>query len=196
MSESYFNLISKQIKPTNIVIQKGARLFSQGKIVSRMFYIKSGVVKLSRYNVDGMPIILHVATSQETIAEASLFSKNYHCSAIATVKSEIAAIDKKQLIYYIENNPQAMKKLLLIFSKQVLDLRAINEIKNIRCARERVLVFLQSQMDDYNKVKLNISIKDMAYKIGLAHETFYRELKQLEKIGSISRKYGYINICV
>jgi len=39
-----------------------------------------------------------------------------------------------------------------------------------------------------------MSLKDVAYQIGLAHETFYRELKKLEQAKLLIRKDGYLKL--
>jgi DNA-binding Lrp family transcriptional regulator len=80
-----------------------------------------------------------------------------------------------------------MMALLAIFSHQVRDLRTINEIKNIRSASERILSYIKTNINENQEFKLNLSLKDIAHKIGLAHETFYRELKNLENLGKIKR---------
>ena len=87
-----------------------------------------------------------------------------------------------------------MLKLLTILSHQVRDLRAINEIKNIHSAKQRILTFIKSNVDENNDLILNLSLKDIAQKIGLAHETFYRELKSLEKTNEIQRNTDRITL--
>ena len=101
---------------------------------------------------------------------------------------------KTEIVKYLQENPVEMTHLLAIFARQVRDLRAINEIKNIRSASERILAFIRCNMDENNKMTLDASLKDIAYKIGLAHETFYRELKKLESAGKIKRTDDMIQI--
>ena len=91
----------------------------------------------------GTPVILHTGQQGETIAEASLFSSHYHCSAVTSSASEIHSISKQELLQYLKDNLNKMEKLLSILARQVRDLRAINEIKNIRSANERVLTFIR-----------------------------------------------------
>ncbi len=60
-------------------------------------------------------------------------------------------------------------------------------MKNIRSANERILSYIKTNANENQELRLNLSLKDIAYKIGLAHETFYRELKILEALGEIKR---------
>ena len=187
MPESYFDNISTHLKPLGLSLTKGETLFQQGGVVERIYCVKTGKIKLIRNTIEGTPITLHIAQSGETFAEASLFSNRYHCSAIADSKTEIIYFRKPDLLNYLEQNPAAMKNLLTTFSHQVRELRAINEIKNIRSAKERILAFIRSEMNENMELVLSMSLKDVAHRIGLAHETFYREIKNLEKSGKIMR---------
>lgn len=169
------------------VLDRGEVLFQQGGAVERVYCVKTGKVELVRTTIEGTPITLHTAQSGETFAEASLFSDKYHCTAIANSPAEVLYLRKLELLNYLEQNPAAMKNLLLTFSHQVRELRAINEIKNIRSAKERILAFIRGEMDENKELVLSMPLKDIAHRIGLAHETFYREIKKLEKSGQIIR---------
>ena len=187
MTTSFFTKFAKKLQPKILTLTKGEMLFKQKDDVINIFHIQSGKIQLIRNTVDGTPVILHTGQQGETIAEASLFSNHYHCSAIASLNSEIQYVNKQVLLQYLEDNPHEMKKLLSIFAGQVRDLRAINELKNIRSANERILSFVRNNVNDRKEMILDSSLKYLAHKIGLTHETFYRELKTLEISGIIIR---------
>ena len=187
MTVSFFEKLKNKIKTQKCSLIKGDALFKQNDDISQIFFIKSGKIKLIRNTVDGNPIVLHVGQMGEFIAEASLFSNCYHCSAVADQASEVESISKLDFLSFLEQNPQEMKVLLSIFANQVRDLRAINEIKNIKSANDRILAFIRNNINSDKKILITTSLKDIAYKIGLTHETFYRELKKLEKSDIISR---------
>lgn len=187
MIENLFIEFPDVLIPQCLSLSKGDKLFRQGDSVTNIYFIKTGKIKLIRNTCDGSPIILHTGEQGESIAEASLFSDAYHCSAIADSTSAVLSIKKSLLLAFIQENPKVMMELLAILSHQVKDLRALNEIKNIRSAHERILSYIKTNADENQELKLNLSLKDIAYKIGLAHETFYRELKILENSGKIKR---------
>ena len=182
-----FKKILSDLKTENLSLKKNDILFLQNDKVLNMYFIKAGRLKLQRETLEGFQVIQHIAFKGEVIAEASLYSQRYHCSAIADTKSEISYLRKIDLLNYFEKNPGAMSQLLMLYAHQIKSLRAINEIKNIRSAKERTLAFLRNEMDAESEVKLSISLKDVAYRIGLTHETFYRTLKELEKAQRIIR---------
>jgi CRP-like cAMP-binding protein len=87
-----------------------------------------------------------------------------------------------------------MQELLSVLASQVRDLRAINEIKNIRSANERILTFIRNNVNNEKVMVLDSSLKDIAHKIGLTHETFYRELKKLINSGIIIKNDDTIKL--
>lgn len=194
LSKSIFEKFPSKLKPFTLALAKGDCLFEQGKGVVNLYLINSGRVKLIRNTIDGTPLIAHTSERGETIAEASLFTEHYHCSAIADVPTNVSFVKKKELLQHLDNNPLEMKKLLAVLARQVRDLRTINEIKNIRSAKERILAYIRSNIDNNNEMVLELSLKDTAHKIGLAHETFYREIKKLEESTVIIRKGNHIKL--
>jgi CRP-like cAMP-binding protein len=60
-------------------LKAGEALFRLGDKTGGLCEIVSGRVRLARVDRSGHEIVLHVATPGETLAEASLFSANYHC---------------------------------------------------------------------------------------------------------------------
>lgn len=175
------------LKSGGLSLKKGDILFFQNDEVLNMYFIKIGRLKLQRETVEGFTVIQHVAFSGEIIAEASLFSESYHCSAIADMSTEVSYLSKIDLLNGLEKNAIATKQLLVLYANQIINLRAINEIKNIRSAKERTLAYLKNEMNENGEVKFSISLKDVAYRIGLSHEAFYRTLSSLEKTKQIAR---------
>lgn len=194
MLNVFLNTSQPPLKPELLALRKGSYLFHQGDQVTSFFYVKTGKIKLTRNTIEGGQALIYVALPDETVAEASLFASEYHCSAIADAKSEIVRYKKTDFLHYLEQNPAAMKDVLKMFARQVRDLRAINEMKNIHSAKERILAFINHVMNEHREVHLKMTLKDVAYKIGLAHETFYRELKKLEKAKVLIRKERYLKL--
>jgi CRP-like cAMP-binding protein len=190
----FFEGILSDLKSKTLSLKKGDMLFLQNDEIINMYFIKEGRLKLQRETLEGFTIIQHVAFKGEIIAEASFFSQNYHCSAVADTSTEVSYLRKIDLLNYLEKNLTAMRQLLVLYANQIKNLRAINEIKNIRSAKERTLAFLRNEMDVNSEVKLSISLKDVAYRIGLSHEAFYRTLTDLEKTKLIIRHKQIIKL--
>ncbi len=175
-------------------LKKGEALFRQGEIVTRLHVIDEGRIQLNRNSVDGSPTVLQVALAGEMVAEPSLFSNAYHCTAIADRSSSGFSVRKQDLIEYLSSSPQASMQVMEILAQQIRDLRTLHEIRNIRSAKERAFSYLRLMSDEQDQVQLHMSLKDVAYRLGLSHEAFYRALKQLEDDNLIQREPQLIKI--
>ncbi len=170
-----------------LLLNKAERVFDQGARVQRMHFIVDGRVKLIRHLADGDDVVLHVATAGEMIAEASFFSEMYHCNAIVDKPSEILHIDRDLALKMILSDSQISLDVMSLFAKQIRDLRGLHELRNIRSAQSRILAYLATQASPTGNIQLNMSLRDMAHKLGLAHETLYRALRELETNGQLTR---------
>jgi CRP-like cAMP-binding protein len=185
-SEAIFNRLASGKKQ---FIRNGDTLFGQGDAVENIYVVRRGRIKLIRNTEDGNLVILQLAMAGDIIAEASLFSDIYHCSAVAdSPVAELSRFDRRGLLTALKQIPDAAVDIMELFAHRIRKLRALLEIRNIRSARQRIYAYFQLESNDGNEVLLKMSFKDMAYQLGLAHETFYRELKSLEDEGKIIRK--------
>ena len=100
MFDKLFENFPSELSPQKITLSKGNRLFKQGERVTHIYFIEKGNIKLIRNTRDGTPVILHIGHNKESIAEASLFSQNYHCTAVVNTASEVSLVKKKNLLIF------------------------------------------------------------------------------------------------
>lgn len=174
---------------------RGDHLFRQGDNVESICLVRHGRIKLIRHTPDGHESILQVAMPGDLVAEASLFSEVYHCSAVVeSAAAELCSFDKRSLIRALAEDAGAAMEVAELFARRIRRLRALMEIRNIRSARDRIYSYLELNADAARRVHLHLCLKDMAHELGLAHETFYRNLKLLEQEGRIIRKVEQIRL--
>jgi len=174
---------------------KGDTLFHQGDPIAQVYVIHRGRIKLVRSTVDGNAVVLQVAMAGDLLAEASLFFDTYHCSALVDSKRvELSCFSRIQLLAACQQSSSAAMQLAELFAHRIRKLRAIMEIRNIRSAKQRIYAFLQLEANADRDVLLQMTYKDMAYQLGLAHETFYRAMKQLEVEKRIEKKSHCIHL--
>jgi len=183
------NIFGQFASGKNKILHKGEILFHQGDAIENVYVVQRGRIKLIRNTEDGNPVILQLAMAGDVIAEASLFSDVYHCSAVVDNPSaELSCFNRQGLLAAFKASPATAMKMMELFAHRIRKLRAILEIRNIRSARQRIYSYFQLESDTNKQVQVQLSYKDLAYRLGLAHETFYRELKCLEDEGKIKRK--------
>jgi CRP-like cAMP-binding protein len=142
-----------------------------------------------RVDRSGHEVVLYVAGPGETLAEASLFSAEYHCDAVASSNATARLYPKREVLAGFEKSPKSLLAFSGMLAHLVMNLRTRIEQRNIRSARERVRHFLAINVDaDGRTVELHGTLKDLAAELGLTHESLYRTLAELERAGEIRRK--------
>jgi CRP-like cAMP-binding protein len=161
----------------------------QGDGATAIYAVESGRVRLVRRTVDDHLVVLHTAQAGDVFAEAALFSRAYHCDAIAAVPSRVWRYPKGQLLPALRANPDLSEAFMARLARQVQGLRSRLELRNIRSARERVFQYLLlAAGSDGRTVTLDGPLQDMAADLGLTREALYRTLAALEADGVISRR--------
>ena len=169
-------------------LKAGEALFRLGDKAAGFYEIVSGRVRRVRVDRVGRETVLHVAGPAETLAEASLFSGQYHCDAVANTDATVRVYPKRQVVSVFEKDPKALKTFTAMLAHQVMSLRTRLQQRNIRSARERVRQFLALNIGpDGRTVELHGTLKDLAAEIGLTHEALYRALAALERAGEVKR---------
>jgi CRP-like cAMP-binding protein len=176
-------------------LKAGEVLFRIGGKTIGLYEVIAGRVRLARVDRSGHEIVLHVAGPGETLAEASLFSAQYHCDAVASSHAIVRLYPKRELLAAFGKNPKAAQAFASALARLVMSLRTRIEQRNIRSARERIRHFLTLNVgSDRRTVQLRGALKDLAAELGLTHESLYRTLAALQRAGEISRKGGKITL--
>jgi CRP/FNR family transcriptional regulator, dissimilatory nitrate respiration regulator len=176
-------------------LKTGESLFRRGSKTVGLYGVLSGCVRLVRVDRVGHEAVLHVASAGDTFAEASLFSAQYHCDAIASTNATVRLYPKRELLAALEENPKAMKAFSSTLAHLVMSRRTRIEQRNIRSAGDRARHFLALNVgSDGRTVELRGTLKDLAAKLGLTHESLYRTLAGLERSGHVRRKGGKITL--
>ncbi|RWB97394.1 MAG: Crp/Fnr family transcriptional regulator [Mesorhizobium sp.] len=169
-------------------MSRGEILFRKDDATVGIYEIEEGQVRLSRIDQTGREVILHVAGAGDLIAEASLFSKVYHCDAVAVTDARARLYPKEALLTEFRRNPEAAEAFASRLAHELMALRTRLELRNIRSARERLLNYLALNAGaDGRTMALKGTVKDLAAELGLTHEALYRTLGQLEAEGTIVR---------
>ena len=167
----------------------GQSLFRQGEPVSNLYRLESGRMRLVRHTENGTAVVVHLARSGETFAEASAFADTYHCDAVAETDSRVAAMPKLAFLDKLARDPETTLRFAHLLAGQVMELRARIELRNIRSAQERLMTWLRLRATGNPlKAALDGTWSDVAAEIGLTREVLYRALAKLEANGSIDRE--------
>ena len=191
LSESILNYEKTTIRE----LARNEKLFARGQPAELIFEVVKGSVQLQRHTLGGRTIAIHTAKTGELLAEAALFSSEYHCDAVAKTASTLRCYRKKRVLAALRDDPSKMDLLLRRFARQIQALRFQVEIRNTRSAEDRILLYLEFYVDAENRLlALGGPLQDLAPELGLTREALYRGLAALERRRVIRRAAGSIKL--
>lgn len=171
-----------------ITLKKGQLLFHQGDPASAFYVVLDGWMKLYRNAPDGTEVIIHVAKSGETFAEAAMFMEGaYPVNAEAATIVRLQRISAHSVREHIVANPSFAFSMLGAMSFRLR--RLVNEIENLkrRGAAELVAGFLlqlgEGGEADRSTVTLPFEKALVAARLGIKPESFSRALVRLKDFG-------------
>lgn len=182
------------VAPATRQLAAGNALFRQGDRTFGIFRLVSGRISLTRVTPGGTQVPMHTVLPGELFAEASIFSAQYHCDAIAQRDCEVLVYPKALLTRQLKENKDDLWEFAAELARRVQGLRTALEVRQIRAAPERVLQVLRLRCDTHGTWKIDGTLKQLAEEIGLTHEALYRALASLERLGRIERDDGVIRL--
>lgn len=171
-----FDLLpSAAVQPLDV--KRGDHLFRQGDRTRGLFVAVDISVHLLRMSEAGESIMIHRAAPGTLFAESSLFSKTYHCDAIAQHDGKVFRIGKSAVLRGLEDHAFA-KGYCEMLSVQVHQTRQLREILAVRSAKDRVYAGIVAGL-------LVGTVVDFAATVSLTHEATYRALRALVAEGKL-----------
>ena len=194
MQEPFSHWLIQQLKQDEErILDKGEVLFRAGQPVTKLYLVLSGEIHLIRPLSHGSTLTIHRVLADSILAEASVFAAHYHCDAVAQCTSRLLCYNRQKVQHQLRSQPGFAESLCIQLSTEVQSLRTKLELANIQSADERLLTWIKLQLSPQSgTLIIDRSFKSIASELGLAHETLYRSLKQLEDSKVIQRKPGTI----
>lgn len=181
---------------------KGRIIFMEGEPGEAFYYIKSGLVKISKLSSDGREHILHILNEGHVFAEVTLFSNSpYPATAEILEDAQIGIIKNNDLEKLIVENPELSLELIKYLNKRLVE--AQNKVRNLALYDTfgRTAQALVKLAEDYGKktsqgieLDLNLSRQELANIVGTTRETVIRVLAAFKKEKSIELEKSTIVI--
>lgn len=168
---------------------KNTVLHFEGEPCTCLEIILSGKVAVERIDRDGGLLTIAEFTDDDILGGNLLFSKNpcYPMTITAQQPSQIVSIKKELLFELFCKNPSFLRMYLEYVSDHAFILG--DKIKHAvnRTLRESLVSFLQyeSKKQGATVIKLNMTKKALADKLGIQRTSLSRELAKMKKDGLI-----------
>lgn len=150
----------------------GEYLFHQGEPVLALFVVLDGDVHLIRHQKDGGAIVLQRAGPGELLAEASLFSGQYHCDAVAITNATLRSIPKRQLLDRLRDEPDFAMAWAGHLAREIQNARFRSEVLSLKTIAAR----LDAWRAWHGEMPPKGEWTELARQIGVSPEALYREM--------------------
>ena len=155
------------------MLSQGTYLFHQEDPISSVFVVEEGLVELIRHQRDGATIVLQRGASRTVLAEASMYSENYHCDAIVALPSSVIELPKATFLNRLQEDETFSNLWAAHLAGEVQSARYRSEILSRKTVAERLDGWLVWQGI---KLPSKGQWKNIAIQIGVSPEALYREL--------------------
>lgn len=162
-------------------------VFRRGQPVQAVYQVQAGRVLLRRDEARGGSITLQTAGPGDFVAEASLFSARYHCDGVCPVASKLLVLPAKAVLASLRLDSTFAIDWIRLLSQALMQSRARAERLTLRSPRERILHCLRLEGDARGVFTVPGSLIQWSRALGIAHETLYRVLAELEREGFVAR---------
>ena len=169
-----------------------------GEVCSKLEIILSGKVVIERIDESGNFMTIAEFFSGDVLGGNLMFSKNPHYPMTVTTKQPtvILEINKTRLFQLFSDNHDFLKSYLEYVSDHTVILG--DRIKHYvnRTIRESIMSYLDYELkkQNGNTIKLSITKKALAEKIGVQRTSLSRELAKMRDDGLIKFDSEYIEI--
>ncbi len=181
--------LALQLCAFRLDLQPAQTVFRAGAPPRYIHFVEEGAVRLVRHGRQGEEVVLHDARPGEFLAEASLDSARYHCDALATQPSVVLCATKADFQRLLVDNADFARTWMALLAAQLRTARARVERLSLRSAEERIRHLLLSEgRGPRCELEIAGSLKELARRLGLTHESLYRTLARMQKDGLIDRE--------
>ncbi len=156
-------------------LSQGNYLFHQGDTVRSVFVVSKGQIELARHAENGTSLVLQRATGNTLLAEASVYSRIYHCDAIALLPSTVFEIPKANFEEIIHQDSTIYNAWAAHLAREIQSARYRCELMSRKTVADRLDAWMAWPG---NKLPPRGQWKSIANEIDVSPEALYRELSK------------------
>ncbi len=164
---------------------KGESITNEGERIHEFLYMKEGLVKLSKTDIDGKDQILSFSKPFDFVSLLSVFSSDkYKYSVTAIEDTTVCILDLEVVKKFAQQNAMFTMDLMSSISeatdKILLDNLAIKR-KHLKGRIAHVLLYFSDYIYKKDEFELPISRREIAEYIGMTTENVIRTLSEFRK---------------
>lgn len=197
---AFFNKYSKK---STFTVKRGKTIFYEGDTPGKIYFIKSGFVKMYRMSPEGRSTIIYLYGPGSILAVRALTSsdKQLKHTAEAMTDVEVTTMSEKDYFDVIANNPEYLVDLLHVFIDRLNYTERKLEGFILTDTTARVSSFLYDAAERFGEKKgktieipLLLTHQTISDFVGAFRETVTVAMNRLKKEGVLEDKRGKVTI--
>lgn len=177
---------------------KNSIIYMQNERCKSMDIVLGGIISIQKISSEGNVLTINDFTTGDSIGENLLFSveNKYPMTVVAKTNVKILHINKDLIINLCQENESFLISFLESLSGKALILSNKITSLTMKTLRQYIIDFLlyESYAQDSTTIKLNMTKKDLADKLGVQRTSLSRELNKMRADGLIDFNNKYIII--
>ena len=176
-----------------VTLRKKQNIWTPGDPADRVFWVRSGIVKISKVTEEGRELTLHFHTKEALFGEVALFASSAHNSvAEAYEDTTLYAVSREDLLRVLRKSPELTLRITHLIAERRTKLE--NRIGSLlfKTAHSRLANLFLDLAEDFGVrdsrgviVNIKLTHKEMASLIGATRETVSFAILDLRKSGLI-----------
>lgn len=167
--------------------QKGESLFQVGNSCERVFFVRSGSIKMFRMSSSGREQVLETLGPGDTCA-CNPASEKWSCTSSAQALSSCVAwfLSRENYVKLVKTHPKLAYSLNELFAERLKCFSELIEEVSLKDSKKRLVKFLLDMMErdekskENNVLAISFTREEIAQRLGVARETIVRQLHQLK----------------
>jgi CRP/FNR family transcriptional regulator, dissimilatory nitrate respiration regulator len=177
---------------------KGAVILAEDEVCDTLNMILEGNVEVQKMDSTGKVLTIAEFGTGEIFGEMLIFAdrNTSPINAISKNKTTVLLMNKKSVIGLCQNNSSFLMEYLRIISNKAMILNLKLKEVTLKTIRQKICEFILNQYKEQKslKIKLTMTKKDWADKIGVQRPSLSRELIKMKEEGIID--YDKDNILI
>ena len=171
----------------------GEIIIKEGMLIQDFTYLKSGLVKLFRYDSSGREQIITIARPMDYVSLLSVFSGEYYNYSVSALEDSVTCNLKMNEVKTMASKYGKVAFNLLRQMSSVADTIILESLeirkKHLRGRVAYLLIYFSETIFHLTEFDLPLSRKEMADYVGMTTENVIRTLSEFRKDG-ILKIYG------
>ena len=174
---------------------KGETIYAEGDPADSVWVVSKGRVQIFKYSSRGHPLAIESIAPGElfgTLCRLGANGRNYPCTAIAAIDSEVLQISDKEFLDVYNRFPAVVMGVCSLCSQR------LQAVQGLSCAGQEPadwrLASLLLKLEKKHGSTLPYTKRELAEQVGTTVETAIRVMSRFQKQGWISSSRGKLEL--